>query len=79
MVAGGSNAIEVTNIVEIVDLETTRSNCPNFPLLPRVGYTAAGTFVDHPMVCGGYFSQSQFDRSLYTTIVTELVKFGQIK
>jgi hypothetical protein len=64
MVAGGVNTIGVTSIVEIIDLETTKSNCANFPLLPRVGFGEAGTFVgnDHPIVCGGWNSINKYDR-----------------
>jgi hypothetical protein len=66
MVAGGTSAtssIGVTNIVEIIDLETTKSNCPNFPTLPHLGYALAGSFVDndHPIVCGGNYDPIGFD------------------
>jgi hypothetical protein len=64
MVAGGVNTIGVTSIVEIIDVETTKSNCANFPLLPRVGFGGAGTFFDndHPIVCGGWNSINKYDR-----------------
>ncbi len=64
MIAGGSNDIEITNVVEIINLETTKSNCLNFPLLPRVGFGAAGAFVDndHPIVCGGWNPTNLYDR-----------------
>jgi|FrelakmetLWP11LW_1041352.scaffolds.fasta_scaffold331271_1 hypothetical protein len=64
MIAGGINSIEITNIVEIIDLETTKSICSNFPALPRIGYTALGLFVDndHPIVCGGFNYQNEFDK-----------------
>ena len=63
MVAGGNKATTNTNnnknnIVEIIDLETTKSNCPNFPALPQAVFGAAGAFVDNanPIVCGGFDS-----------------------
>ena len=57
LVAGGSNALGYTNNVEIIDIETTRSNCPNFPVLPVYGYGKIGLFGynNNPMVCGGYY------------------------
>jgi hypothetical protein len=63
LVTAGYRATGVNSFVEIIDLETTKSNCPDFPVLPRLGYGAAGTFADnaHPIVCGGYDSTNGYD------------------
>ena len=55
MVAGGNTATGETNAVEIIDLETTQSKCPNFPVLPKIGYGQSGQFgyKNNPLVCGG--------------------------
>ena len=64
MVAGGCRATGLYDVAEIIDLETTKSKCPNFPVLPQAGYGACGTFVDnaHPIVCGGYDSITGCDK-----------------
>jgi hypothetical protein len=60
MVTSGNTANGASDTVEIIDLETTRSNCQNFPLLPSDGRGGSGAFVDnaHPIVCGGYDSSN---------------------
>ena len=57
LIAAGDTATGKTNSVEIIDLETTRSNCSNFPLLPRTGYALSGYFGynNSPLVCGGIY------------------------
>jgi hypothetical protein len=62
MVGGGINEIGVFDILEIIDLETTKSNCANFPPLPLRGIGASGFFVDddHPIVCGGWNTETKF-------------------
>ncbi len=67
MVTAGYRATGVNNIVEIIDLETTKSNCPDFPVLPRLGYGAVGAFADnaHPIVCGGYDATNGFDMYIH--------------
>jgi hypothetical protein len=64
MIGGGYSTLGVTATAEIIDLETTKSNCLNFPLLPRGGFGSAGAFVDndHPIVCGGFNYVDAFDR-----------------
>ncbi len=56
MITSGNTAIGVSDSVEIIDLETSKSNCPNFPPLPLGVTGASGFFVDndHPIVCGGF-------------------------
>jgi hypothetical protein len=62
MVGGGNNDIGVFDIVEIIDLETTKSNCANVPVLPCGVIGASGFFVDndHPIVCGGWNDVTKF-------------------
>ena len=69
LVTGGYRATGVNNFVEIIDLETTKSNCPDFPVLPQVGYGAAGALVEnaHPIICGGFDSTIVFFK--YTRII----------
>jgi hypothetical protein len=56
MVAGGINTIGVTNIVEIIDIESTRSSCSLFPSLPMNSYGSKGYFGfnENALICGGY-------------------------
>ena len=68
MAGGGDTAIGLTKNVEIIDLETTKSNCPNLPFLPKAGYGQMGHFVykSNPLVCGGYYNSAYYKFALYS-------------
>ena len=59
LVAGGDTATGSTSNVEIIDLETTRSNCSNLQLMPNIAYGLSGYFGynNNPLVCGGVYSK----------------------
>ena len=79
MVTSGNTAIGVSDTVEIIDLETTKSNCANFPSLPPGGIGASGFFVDsdHPIVCGGFSPENGIVK--YITIIFILfAQFGYL-
>ncbi len=64
LVAGGITDTGATSKVEVIDLETTKSNCSNLPSLPRVGYGSSGFFGynDTAIICGGYYSKIGHDK-----------------
>jgi hypothetical protein len=64
MVVGGDSSLGTSNYVEIVDIESTRTNCPSLPSLPIRSYQLLGTFGynESAIVCGGYYGGYGFYR-----------------
>ena len=67
MVIGGSRAGAFSGAVEIIDLETTMSNCLLFTPLPTLMYSGMGYFGHNntAIVCGGLSTTNTVDNRCY--------------
>jgi hypothetical protein len=64
MVAGGSAISGYTDSVEIVDLESTKSNCGKLASLPAKVFAPTGILGDDgkAVVCGGTLNNTLYNR-----------------
>jgi hypothetical protein len=74
LIAGGYSINGYTDAVEVIDLETTMSNCTNFPPLPRAASGPTGQFgyKDKPLICGGY-SAGIYDKCVDNLFILSVI------
>ncbi len=59
-----------TDSVEIIDLESSSTNCSSIPAFPYIVYAPFGglSFQKSPMICGGSSSSTLYENRCFTLV-----------